>query len=46
VANGQSESTYVTYMSKQQRLNLKSKGDEVPALPARAEELSKKAAML
>lgn len=46
VANGQSESTYVTYMSKQQRLNLKSKGDEVPALPARTEELSKKAAML
>jgi capsular exopolysaccharide synthesis family protein len=45
-ANGQSESTYVTYMSKQQRLNLKSKGDEVPALPAKAEELSKKAAML
>lgn len=45
-ANGQIESTYVTYMSKQQRLNLKSKGDEVPALPAKAEELSKKAAML
>ncbi|MDA7614560.1 polysaccharide biosynthesis tyrosine autokinase, partial [Verrucomicrobiales bacterium] len=42
VANGQSESTYVTYMSKQQRLNLKSKGDD----PARTEELSKKAAML
>ena len=46
VANGQSESTYVTYMSKQQRLNLRSKGDEVPALPTRAEQLSKKAAML
>jgi Mrp family chromosome partitioning ATPase len=44
--DGDAESSYVTYMSKQQRMNLKSKGDAVPALPARAEELSRNAALL
>ncbi len=44
--DGNAESSYVTYMSQQQRLALKDRGKEVPALPARAETLSKKAAML
>ncbi len=40
------ESTYVTYMSKQQRLNLKAKDQETPALPARTQDLSHKVATL